>query len=148
MIKTDMDSPLTRTALALLIVCSVTASLLMRGAALAGPTPTPTPLPSPASARQGGFFPPLPVVPDGGGTLPGITVSLPFDNFDTSVPLSAVIIEPVTTTLIDSTTTGGANLVGFQGDFTFDSAIVGFATPGLQSAGLTSDANWNRSLGI
>src|SRR5437899_3086602 len=105
MIKTDMNSSLERTALVLAIVCGVVPSLLMSGAASAGPNPTPTPLPSPAPARQGGFFPPLPVVPDGGGTLPGITVSLPIDNFDTSVPFSTVIIEPVTTTLIDSTTT-------------------------------------------
>ena len=80
--------------------------------------------------------------------MPGITVSLPIDTMDLSVPATTVLIKPVTTTLIDSTTTGGANLVGFQGDFTFDSAIVGFATPGVQAAGLTSDADWNISFGI
>src|SRR5438046_2667987 len=106
MIKTEMDSPLTRTALVLALVRGVTASLLMSGAASAGPNPTQTPLPSPAPARQSGFFPPLPVVPDGGGTLPGITVSLPIDTMDLSVPATTVLIKPVTTTLIDSTTTG------------------------------------------
>src|SRR5205814_153492 len=70
--------------------------------------------------------------------VPGITVSLPIDNFDTSVPASTVIIEPVTTTLIDSTTTNGVNYVGFQGDFSFDSAVVSLAYPAAQRAGLTS----------
>src|SRR5947208_4202433 len=58
-----------------------------------------------APTQQDGFYPPLPVphLPVGGGTLP-ITVSLPNDFFDPSVPSSTVIIEPVTTTLIDSTT--------------------------------------------
>src|SRR5207247_8653349 len=32
--------------------------------------------------------------------------------------------------------------VGFQGDFTFDSAVVTFSNPPARSAGLTS-ANWN-----
>ena len=54
----------------------------------------------------------------------------------------------MTTTLIDPTTTDGANYVGFQGDFTFDSAVVSFATPPVQRAGLTSDANWNVSAAI
>src|SRR5436309_720438 len=90
---------------------------------------------------EGGFYPPLPeTAPDG---VPAITVALPIDTFNTTVPASTVIIEPVTTTLIDSTTTGGANYVGFQGDFTFDSAVVGFDTPQVQRAGLTSDTSWN-----
>ena len=57
---------------------------------------------------------------------PLITVSLPTDNFDNAVPAATIIIEPVMTTLIDPTTTGGLNYVGFQGDFTFDSAVVSF----------------------
>ena len=51
------------------------------------------------------------------------------------------------TTLIDPTTTAGLNYVGFQGDFTFDSAVVTFltASPGpTQGAGLTG-VNWNVS---
>src|SRR5437773_231445 len=70
------------------------------------------------------------------GTTP-ITVALPTVGFDASVPIDSVIIQPVTTTLIDSTTTGGANYVGFQGDFTFDSAVVTFSSPYVQRAGLT-----------
>src|SRR5436190_21236953 len=148
MIEIDMDSWLEKSALVLAIVCVTTASLLMSGALSAGPTPTPTPLPRSAPAQQRGFFPPLPSVPDGGGSNPNVTVSLPIDAFDTSVPASTVIIEPVTTTLIDSTTTGGANYVGFQGDFTFDSAVVTFSSPYVQRAGLTSDPNWNVSANI
>ena len=74
-----------------------------------------------------------------------ITVSLPIDTFDTSVPSATVIIEPVTTTLIDPPR--GLNYIGFQGDFTFDSAVVTFATPQVQPAGLTA-TNWNVSANI
>jgi hypothetical protein len=51
---------------------------------------------------------------------------------------------PVTTTFIDSTTPSGG-LVGFQGDFTFDSSVITFASPFTQRGGLTSDPNWNVS---
>jgi hypothetical protein len=51
------------------------------------------------------------------------------------------------TTLINPMTTGGLNYVGFQGDFTFDSAVVTFATPQVQGAGLTG-TNWNVSSNI
>src|SRR6267142_707083 len=149
MIKTDMDSRFEKPALLLAIVCGVTASLLMSAAVWAGSTPTPTPSAIRAPAQQSGFFPPLPSVPDGGGSNPNVTVSLPIDAFDTSVPASTVIIEPVTTTLINSTTTGGANYIGFQGDFTFDSAIVGFATPQVAAAGLTAGPPaWTLSFSI
>src|SRR5204863_2837827 len=114
------------------------------GAASAESTPTPTPLSGSVPALQGGFFPPLPADPDGITPL-GITVALPVDTMNLSLPASTVYIKPVTTTLIDSTTTGGANLVGFQGDFTFDSSIAGFASPPVQRAGLTSNANWGVS---
>src|ERR1043166_3272868 len=98
-----------------------------------------------ATLPQNGFFPPLPLTAPQGAPL--ITVSLPTDNFDNQVPISTIIIEPVNTTLIDPTTTGGLNYVGFQGDFTFDSAVIGFATPQVQGAGLTS-TNWNVSSNI
>jgi hypothetical protein len=78
---------------------------------------------------------------------PTLTVSLPTANFDTSVPSSTVIIQPVITTFIGSATTMGLNYVGFQGDFLFDSAVVTFltASPGpTQMAGLTG-TNWNVS---
>src|SRR5881394_526489 len=95
---------------------------------------------------EGRFYPPL---PDSAPELaPTITVSLPIDNFSTTVPASTIIIEPLTTTLIDPTTTSGDNYVGFQGDFTFDSAVVGFDTPQVQRAGLTSDPNWNVSSNV
>ena len=107
-------------------------------------------LPAPVPQQQGGFYPPLPLpaVPEG---VPGITVALPIDTTD--VAIGANFIEPVTTTLIDSTTTGGNNYVGFQGDFVFDSAVINFATSGVNGppvrrAGLTSDSNWNVSAGI
>src|SRR5690242_11626418 len=88
-------------------------------------------------ATSDGFYPPLPATAQsyhGFPTAPAgvpapITVSLPTQGFDNSVPSSTVIIEPVTTTLIDSTTSGGTNLVGFQGDFTFDSAVITFDDP-------------------
>src|SRR5207248_2563036 len=96
------------------------------------------------------FYPALPVTPplQQGDGVPGITVTLPIDSFNTSVPSSTVIIEPMTTSLIDPTTTNGSNYVGFQGDFTFDSSVVTFATPQVQRAGLTSDPNWNVSANI
>src|SRR6266436_374662 len=72
-----------------------------------------------------------------------ITISLPIDTFSTSVPTSTVIIEPVTTTDINSTTTGGANYIGFQGDFTFDEMVVTFSNPPIRIAGLTGGGNWN-----
>src|SRR5438128_1614639 len=82
------------------------------------------PLPLPVTPRQDGFYPPLPLAPQGAA----ITISLPIASFDNSVPNSTVIIQPVMTTLIDNTTTGGLNYVGFQGDFLFDSAVVTFLT--------------------
>lgn len=72
-----------------------------------------------------------------------ITISLPNNFLDPSVPSSTVIIAPVTATLIDNTTTNGANITGCQGDFTFDSSVITFDTPPVQRAGLTSDPNWN-----
>ncbi len=65
------------------ILCAATASLLMSGVAWGQPTETIVLVPRGASA---------------------ITVSLPIANFDTSVPSSTVIIQPVLTTLIDPTT--------------------------------------------
>src|SRR6267154_1765828 len=52
------------------------------------------PLPVPAPAQQAGFYPPL---PDG----VGLTVSLPIDTMDVSVPISTVLIKPVVTDNID-----------------------------------------------
>jgi len=46
----------------------------------------------------------------------------------------------VTTTAIDV----GLNLVGFQGDFTFDETVATFSSPPVQNSGLTG-GNWNVS---
>jgi hypothetical protein len=49
-------------------------------------------------------------------------------------------VQPVVTTNINSSD----NLVGFQGDFTFDETVVTFQSPPVSPAGLTS-SNWNVS---
>jgi hypothetical protein len=69
-----------------------------------------------------------------------ITVSLPTADFNPSVPSSTVIIQPVVTTNIDPS----LNYVAFQGDFTFDSAVVSFSYPYIEGAGLTA-TGWNFS---
>src|SRR5437773_2017974 len=91
------------------LALAATASLLMSGVASAQ---TPTPIP--------------------------VTVSLPTATFDTSVPISTVIPEPVAATNIDAS----FNLVGFQGDFTFDETVATFSAPPVQNSGLTA-GNWN-----
>src|ERR1051325_7032409 len=94
-----------------------------------------------------GFYPPLPNAPQGGcPTILPITVALPVATVSPSP--SGVVLIPVNCTLIDSTSTGGANLVGFQGDFTFDSTVVTFSSPFVAKGGLTSDPNWNVSANI
>ena len=62
-----------------------------------------------------------------------LTVSLPNVNLDSSVPISTVIVQPVTTTNIDPS----LNYIGFQADFTFDSSVISFMAPVVQAAGLT-----------
>ena len=64
-------------------------------------------------------------------------VSLPEITADKS---KTEIIAPVTTTAID----GKNNLVGFQGDFTFDERVVSFQSPPVQRGGMTA-GNWNVS---
>lgn len=76
----------------------------------------------------------------GAGPRQAITVSLPTASLDNSVPISTIIPEPVSTTTIDA----ALNLVGFQGDFSFDETVITFATPPVQNAGLTA-GNWNVS---
>src|SRR6187551_2075464 len=99
-----------------------------------------------AAESQPGFWPPLPVKvapgqdpdPNAPTGLPGITVSLPIDTMDTSVPSSTILIKPVNTTAISA----AQNLVGFQGDFTFDSNVVSFTSSPTFGGGLTG-TNWN-----
>ena len=83
----------------------------------ATPSPAPTATPPPGSAY----------------------VSLPTADFDPSIPSSTVIIQPVVTTNIDSS----SNFIGFQGDFTFDSSVVDFSSPFVEAAGLTSTGSWH-----
>ena len=97
-----------------IVTLAVTASLLISGAASAQ-TPTPSAAP--------------------------VTVSLPIDTLDTTVPASTVVLKPVSTTNIDAS----LNYVGFQGDFTFDETVLTFSSPNpVQGAGLTG-SNWNVS---
>jgi hypothetical protein len=65
------------------------------------------------------------------------TVSLPVANVSTNV---SVFTLPVATTNINS----ADNLIGFQGDFTFDSSVVSFQATPASPAGLTA-TNWNVS---
>jgi hypothetical protein len=80
------------------------------------PTPTPTSTPTPS---------------------PGVvaTVSLPTASVTTAI---TNFTQPVVTSAIN----GADNLVGFQGDFTFDSSVITFQNPPVSSAGLTA-TNWN-----
>ena len=64
-------------------------------------------------------------------------VSLPIATIDTSV---TNFTQPVVTSAINA----ADNLVGFQGDFTFDETVVTFQSPPVSSAGLTA-SNWNVS---
>ena len=62
--------------------------------------------------------------------LPEIAVDASYNNF----------IAQVTTSAIDAAN----NLVGFQGDFTFDERVVTFDNEPVQRAGITG-GNWNVS---
>src|SRR5262249_30187524 len=90
------------------------------------PSPTPTPSPSPSPTPTPASTPsPTPQLPK---------VTLPTDSFDTSVSITTVITEPVVVTNVNPS----LNIVGFQGDFTFDSNIVSFSSPYVNAAGLTA----------
>ena len=71
-----------------------------------------------------------------------ITVSLPIDTMDTSVPISTVIAKPVTCT----TVLASQQIIGFQGDFVFDSAVIDFDSAGgpVSPTGMTA-TQWNVS---
>lgn len=105
------------------------------------PTPTPTLSPTPtttatttatATATATATVPPPTPTPT---PVLVATVSLPIASVTTAVTNFS---QPVTTTSINP----GDNLVGFQGDFTFDSSIVTFQNPPISGAGLTAN-NWN-----
>lgn len=102
------------------------------GAGTPTPTPTLTPTPSPTPTAT------IPVTPTPTPTptphIP-VTVSLPFAVISTGV---TNFTETVETTSIDSS----LNLVGFQGDFTYDSSVITFQATPISAAGLTA-TNWN-----
>ena len=64
------------------------------------------------------------------------------------VSLPEVALEKVSTSFVAAVTTSAidakSNLVGFQGDFTFDERVVTFQSPFVQKAGITG-GNWNVS---
>lgn len=64
-------------------------------------------------------------------------ISLPEKAIDKSM---ANFTLPVTVSAID----GKSNLVGFQGDITFDERVITFQNPPVQKAGMTG-GNWNVS---
>ena len=69
------------------------------------------------------------------------TVILPVKRLSTTVPLATLILVPVETTNMNP----NHNLVGFQGDFTFDSSRITFdSTTPVLPAGLTANS-WNVS---
>ena len=94
------------------------AYVITLGSVLPIQTPTPTPSPTPT---------PTPIL--------NVTVALPVATIDTS---TFNFTKAVTASTIDSTD----DLVGFQGDFTFDSTVVTFQNPAMTAAGLTA-SNWN-----
>lgn len=102
-------------------------------------TPTPSPTPT-ATATSTATIPPTPTpTPTPTPHIP-VTVSLPFATITTAV---TNFTQPVTTTSIDPS----YNLVGFQGDFTFDSTVITFQANPASAAGLTG-TNWNVTAAI
>ncbi len=87
---------------------------------------------------------PSPDRPDNGNDveIPGTVsnVSLPQAGVDQS---KIHFVLPVTTSVIDAK----SNLVGFQGDFTFDERVVNFQADAVRKAGLTA-GNWNVSANV
>src|SRR5205814_4624429 len=69
--------------------------------------------------------------------LCGATVSLP-------TPTLSTAVTPFTQPVLTSAINPSDNLIGFQGDFTFDETIVTFQSPPVSPAGLTA-SNWNVS---
>ena len=68
------------------------------------------------------------------------TVSLPGANLDTSVPITTVLLLPITTTNL----TAAEGYIGFQGDFTYDQTVCTFTSPVAVPAGLTG-SGWTIS---
>jgi dockerin type I repeat protein len=105
--------------------------------------------PLPNANQQSGFYPALPNnAPN--GTCPSLPISVALPVAFIGPSPSGVVLMPVTTTFIDNTIPPGdpSGSIGFQGDFTFDSSVITFASPFVQRGGLTSDPNWNVSANI
>lgn len=66
-----------------------------------------------------------------------VKVILPWATFDTAVPVTTILTQPVGTDFIDS----NLHYIGFEGDITYDSAVVNFSSPYVETSGLTS-TNW------
>ena len=108
-----------------------------------GGIPTPAPTPTPTGTPTA-----TPIA------TPGVNkITLPTTNFTTSIPTTANLVIGVTTTQIDPFPNPGPNpspnpndpgYIAFEGDFTFDSAVITFQSPFVQPAGLTNN-NWNVS---
>ena len=135
-------------ALCVVLICS---SILFASSFRAAPQATQDGFypPLPNANQQSGFYPALPNnAPD--GTCPSLPISVALPVAFIGPSPSGVVLMPVTTTFIDSTIPPGdpSGSIGFQGDFTFDSSVITFASPFVQRGGLTSDPNWNVSANI
>ncbi len=104
------------------------------------PTPTPTPSPTPTPTPTPTPVPTASPTPTPSATPAVAAVMLPIGTVNTSV---TNFVQTVTTTNIPAS----SSFVGFQGDFSFDSAVVSFQAAGTSGAGLTS-TNWNVSSNI
>jgi hypothetical protein len=135
-------------ALCVVLICS---SILFASSFRAAPQATQDGFypPLPNANQQSGFYPALPNnAPN--GTCPSLPISVALPVAFIGPSPSGVVLMPVTTTFIDSTIPPGdpSGSIGFQGDFTFDSSVITFASPFVQRGGLTSDPNWNVSANI
>jgi hypothetical protein len=101
---------------------------------ISAPTPTPTPTPTLTPTPSPTPTPTVTPTPTPTPIL-AVTVSLPTATVGTAV---TNFTQPVVTSAID----GSDNLVGFQGDFTFDETVATFQITPASGAGLTG-GNWN-----
>ena len=86
---------------------------------------------------------PLPSAPDENqietNEVPAVVAELSLPNVAVEAFVTNFVL-PVTTTTLDA----AENLVGFQGDFTFDERVITFQSDPVQTADLTEN-NWNVS---
>jgi hypothetical protein len=106
-------------------------------APLPPPTPTPTPSPTPTPTSTPTPTPTPTASPTPTPIPSGIGVSLPIAMID---PSTTNFTQPVDVSAVNP----ADNLIGFQGDFTFDETVVTFQSPAVSNAGLTA-GNWNVS---